>query len=407
MNQSITNDAPVSRSGSKLRFRKLWLKTHRVLGLTVGLLFVLLGLTGSLLVFDHAIDEWLNPEVLLTQGEGEQQPVEAIIAAAETAFPGNTPAHSATTPRIENGVWTVWFPSGTRENRTFTSVHVDPYTAEVTGQRVWGQHLMTWIYRLHFRLLGGETGGIIVGLSGILILISLISGLYLWWPLWKNGWRAAIAIRGGRRFNYDLHKSVGLFSAVFLLVITFTGIYMEFPRIFRQGISYIAETTRPPRGLESKELDSGASITIDEAIAIASERFPNAKLDHLHPPEGDDGVYEVAFRQDGEVQQSFGRTQVFLDRFSGDIVEVRTPDDSTAADMFFAWQFPLHNGEAFGLFGRWVVFVSGIVPAVLYVTGLLMWYRRRQSKQRQARNRVLKTRPESLVESEPEPVAVS
>ncbi|MBR9804795.1 PepSY domain-containing protein, partial [bacterium] len=353
------------------------------------------------------IDEWLNPEVLLTQGEGEQQPVEAIIAAAETAFPGDTPAHSATTSRIENGVWTVWFPSGTRENRTFTSVHVDPYTAEVTGQRVWGQHLMTWIYRLHFRLLGGETGGIIVGLSGILILISLISGLYLWWPLWKNGWRAAIAIRGGRRFNYDLHKSVGLFSAVFLLVITFTGIYMEFPRIFRQGISYIAETTRPPRGLESKELDSGASITIDEAIAIASERFPNAKLDHLHPPEGDDGVYEVAFRQDGEVQQSFGRTQVFLDRFSGDIVEVRTPDDSTAADMFFAWQFPLHNGEAFGLFGRWVVFVSGIVPAVLYVTGLLMWYRRRQSKQRQARNRVLKTRPESLVESEPEPVAVS
>lgn len=409
MNESIENQTKPRKSGTKLRLRKLWLSVHRWLGLTVGLLFVLLGLTGSLLVFDHAIDEWLNPNILLTQGKGERQPIEAIIASAESAFPGDTPAHSATTPRVENGVWTVWFPSGTREHRTFTSVHVDPYTAEVTGQRVWGQHLMTWIYRLHFRLLAGQTGSILVGLSGLLIMVSLLSGLYLWWPLWKNGWRAALAIRGGRRFNYDLHKSTGLFSAAFLLVITFSGIYMEFPSIFRQGVSWIAETTEPVHGLESVPSESGDSITIDDAIAIASQRFPNAKLDHLHPPEGKDGVYEVAFRQDGEVQQSYGRTQVFIDRFSGEIVKVRTPDDSTAADIFFVWQFPLHNGEAFGLFGRWVVFVSGLTPALLYVTGFLMWWQKKQSKRRQAENRKQQTSPApaAKLEAEREPVAVS
>ncbi|MEW4486975.1 PepSY-associated TM helix domain-containing protein [Thalassoglobus sp. JC818] len=378
----------------------MWLKVHRWLGLTVGLFFVLLGLTGSILVFDHAIDEWLNPDILLTQGQGEKQPVQSIIDAAESAYPGDRKATSATVPRVENGVWTVWFTGGSRGNLVFTAVHVDPYTAEVTGQRVWGEDLMTWIYRLHFRLLAGSVGGIIVGVLGLLILNSLLSGLYLWWPLLKSGIRAAIAIRSGPRFNYDLHKSVGAFSAVFLLVITFTGVYMEFPSVFRDVISKFAATTEGPRRLKSAPSEDQDGITLDEAIEIASQRFPNAKLDHLHPPRREDGVYEVAFRQSDEVQRSYGRTQVFLDRYSGEIVAVRTPETETAADIFFAWQFPLHNGEAFGLFGRWVVFFLGLTPAILYVTGVVIWWRKRTSRKRHQQRH-------SVVETEVrEPVAV-
>lgn len=91
-------------------------------------------------------------------------------------------------------------------------------------------------------------------------------------------------------------------------------------------------------------------------------------------------VYEVAFRQSSEEQRSFGRTQVFLDRYTGEILTIRSPRDFTAADAFFAWQFPLHNGEAFGLLGRWLVFVIGLVPGLLYVTGFMMWWRRRRSR---------------------------
>src|SRR6056297_3493128 len=145
--------------------RKRWLVIHRWLGLTGGLLFVFLGLTGSVLVFDHAVDEWLNPRLLLSEGTGSRVPVEAVIEAAEQAYPGE--ALSLSKPRVANGVWTVWFQSGTEDRPIFTQVLVDPYTAEVTGQRVWGEYLMTWIYRLHFRLLAGPTGATIVGIAGI------------------------------------------------------------------------------------------------------------------------------------------------------------------------------------------------------------------------------------------------
>lgn len=374
------------------RLRRVWLKLHRWIGLSVGLLFVVIGLTGSVLVFDHAIDEWLNPDLLLTTGTGSTHSIEKIVAAAEQAFASHAShdshAHSVTSPRVANGVWTVWFASGPEEDLRFTAVHVDPYTAQVTGQRVWGEDLLSWIYRLHFRLLAGETGAAVVGACGVVLIVSIITGVCLWWPLWKNGWRAAFALRRGSRFNYDLHKIVGITSTAFLMVIAFTGVYMEFPEWIKPAVTLFSEETPQPMGLMSDNARSAQPITPDEAVAIAERRFPSATFCHFHPPHEADGAYEVALLQPGEIQSSFGRTQVYIDRYTGNILAVRNPDDFTAADAFIAWQFPLHNGEALGLVGRWIVFFTGLTPAILYVSGFLVWWRKRKSKRRQQhRNR--------------------
>lgn len=371
----------------KRTFRKSWLTVHRWLGLTVGLLFVLLGLTGSLLVFDHAIDEWLNPELLLAEQTGNRRPIAEVVTAAKQAYRRSTQQPlSVSRPRVENGVWSVWFSAGTADNPKFAVVYVNPYTAEVTGQRIWGEDFMSWVYRLHFRLLAGETGATIIGSVGIILMISIVSGAYLWWPLWKNGWRAAFAIRQGIRFNYDLHKTTGIVSAVFLLVTSFTGVYMEFKGWFHSTIETFAEITEPPKNLVFAAQEGAQPLTPDEAVAIAQKEFPGARFDHLHPPIGSDGFFEVAFRQQGEVQKSFGRSQVFLDQYTGKVLAIGRPQDFTAADAFIAWQFPLHNGEAFGFVGRWTVFMVGLTPGLLYVTGFVLWLRGRRSRKWIARD---------------------
>ena len=373
----------MTRTDSKrVTLRKAWLAVHRWLGLTVGLLLVLIGLTGSLLVFDHAIDEWLHPQLLLTQGSGTPQPVAVLLQAAEAEF--GKAATSATRPRVEDGVWTVWFASGVKEHPTYTAVYVDPYTAKVTGQRVWGRDLISWIYRLHYQLVAGTPGMIIVGLTGIVLIVSTLTGIVLWWPLFRRSWRAALAVRRGKLFHYDLHKSLGALTAVFLVVISFTGAYMEFYPWVTAAIKLVAKVTDPPENLQSTVVADRAPIAADEAIRLAQKQFPYAKFDHLHPPTGDEGFYEVAFRQAGEVQRSYGRSQVFLDQYTGEILALRRPQDSTLADRFIASQFPLHNGEAFGLPGRWLVFFAGLTPAVFYVTGAMIWWRKRQSRHRQA-----------------------
>ncbi len=362
----------------KRKTRQLWLGIHRWLGLTVGLVFVLIGLTGSALVFDHAIDEWLNPDLLLTQNEGTPASLQTIIASAESTFSGQ--ALSVSKPRVPQGVYEVWFRVGEEQDPKFCQVLVDPYTAEVKGQRVWGEYLMTWIYRLHFRLMAGEIGAILVGAIGVLILLSLASGIYLWWPLWKHSFRAAFSVRSGKRV-YDVHKTTGIVSCLLLGMLAFTGTYMEFPNAFQKLLKPISAVSEHPEGLRSTGGEFQQPLTPDQAVAAAKKHFPEAKFDHLHPPEGKDGVYEVAFRQPGEVQLSFGRSQVFLDQYSGEALVIRSPAGFTAADAFIAWQFPLHNGEAFGLFGRWLVFVSGTLPAILFVSGLLV-YRRRSGKRK-------------------------
>lgn len=370
------------------RLRKTWLSAHRWLGLTAGLLLVLLGVTGSLLVFDHAIDEWLNPEVLLSDGSGDQRPLAEVVAAVEEAFPGETlHAHALVSPRVDGGVWTAWVPTGTQDAPQWTLVYVDPFSAEVTGRRVWGEDdLMSWIYKLHYTLHGGDFGATVVGIAGLLLIVSIATGIYLWWPLWKNSLRAAFSVRRGARLHFDLHKTFGIVSAIILFVVAFTGVYMEFPEYVKPLVTVFSAETKPPTELEPI-VSSAPPLTPKEAIAIAKEQFPHASFDHFHPPEGNDGVYEVGLRQPGEVNRSFGRTQLWIDPSDGNILAVRNPDDFTVADTFFAWQYPLHNGEAFGLVGRWIVFFSGLTPAVLYVTGFLVWWRKRKAKRRQQQRR--------------------
>lgn len=367
------------------RLRKLWLVVHRWLGLTAGLLMVLLGLTGSLLVFDHAIDERINPSLLLTDGTGTRTSLSDVTENAEAAFAEAHPQLPATaaavsSPRVANGVWTAWFQTGTVEEPLWTMVFVDPYSGVVTGQRVWGENLMGIVYRLHYTLLGGDAGAVVVGIGGILLMVSVVSGVWLWWPLWMNSWRAAFVVRRGRRFLYDLHKVVGLTSSALLIVVSFTGVYMTFPEWIKPAVLLFSEETKHIEGLTSAPGEVERLITAEDAIAIAQRLFPSAKFDHFHPPQTQDGVYEIGLRQPGEVQTSFGATQVYVDCFTGSVLAIRDPKTLTAADHFFAWQFPLHNGEAFGLPGRLAVFASGFTPALLYVTGVLLWWRRRSSK---------------------------
>ena len=389
------------RLPNRLAVRRMWFALHKWLGLSAGLLFVVLGLTGSVLVFDHAIDEWLNPQLLLTQGSDQRQPVHAVIVAAEQAFRGaDKHAVSLTRPRVANGVWSVWFSSGTEQQPAHTAVYVDPYSLRVTGQRVWGHDLMSWIYRLHYTLVAGKTGGTVVGLLGVALLMAVISGIYLWWPLLLHGLRAAFAIRRGRRWAFDTHKVTGVVSAVLLSVLAFTGAVMEFPVLSRNLVSLVLPITPKHDELKSTitPRNNRATITADQAIKIAQRRFPNARWDHLHPPKNAEGVFEVALRQPNEVQRTFGRTQVFIDQYSGAILAQADPNHCTVADAFFASQFPLHSGEALGLVGRWLVFVTGLTPAVLYITGLTLWWNKRRGRKRQLQRRQATQSPRPLSE---------
>ena len=98
-------------------------------------------------------------------------------------------------------------------------------------------------------------------------------------------------------------------------------------------------------------------------------------------------MYVVSKRQPGEVRKSGGSSVVWVDQYRGTILHVRDPRTMSVGDRFLLWQFPLHNGEAFDLPGRLVIVLSGLSLPGLYVTGLLIWWRKRRTRARAKRVR--------------------
>src|SRR4030095_4817022 len=68
-----------------------------------------------------------------------------------------------------------------------------------------------------------------------------------------------------------------------------------------------------------------------------------------------------------------GENWAFVDASSGDIIGLKLTSTSSAGDLFLTWIFPLHTGTAFGMPGRIVIALAGVVLVGLMVTGLYVW----------------------------------
>jgi uncharacterized iron-regulated membrane protein len=72
-----------------------------------------------------------------------------------------------------------------------------------------------------------------------------------------------------------------------------------------------------------------------------------------------------------------GRLWTYVSMVDGRVLGQRHDNGSSAGDTFFAWQYPLHSGRAFGLPGQALVSAAGIGTTLLCVTGVWLWWRRR------------------------------
>ncbi|MCP3023914.1 PepSY-associated TM helix domain-containing protein [Cupriavidus basilensis] len=378
------------------RLRVVFVKIHLYLGLWLGLLFVMLGLTGTVIAWRDELDALLNPALLTASAEVPMPVAPATVQAVAERLQAD-PHYGRPTllmlPSAPHAVFIAWYPlKGTPNAGRSRQVMVDPVTLAVKGERVWGEPglsrplLLPTLFQLHHYLLSGETGRTILGITGMLLLILVIGGVVLWWPKLKpravlNAFRIS---HGGSwsRFNYSLHRTAGIFAAPVLATMAFSGWYLDLPKWVTPIVARVM-TVSPPGKPASAAAPAGTPLLgVAQAVSTAQALYPAALVTRVSFPRKAGDPFEVRLRQPGEVRQGSGATRLWLDAHTGKRLGVRDPMDAPAGDTFLNWMYPLHTGEAFGLVGRAFISVFGVVPLMFAVTGVLIWWKRRRGHRR-------------------------
>ncbi|WP_038172236.1 PepSY-associated TM helix domain-containing protein [Verrucomicrobium sp. BvORR106] len=350
---------------------------HSWMGLIAALGLIVIGLTGSILVFNEEIDRNISPaEVIVSPTPAGRLSYDTLLSGVRKAVPGYvvTGWSVADSPTKADQFYVV--KEGTSEWRF---VRVDPYTGEVRGTPTESSKTLTgWLLELHYTLFADHAGLIIAGLFATLLFFLGITGVWLY----RGFWKTLFLLRWGRSariFFSDTHKMVGITSVVFNLILGFTGAWWNFSHILHHMMEEEHVEEDPPihRTFEAP----GTSITALMAKAEAKATGYVPGYISLPTTEKDDLVSYGKLESYGPFRSNYGCVATF-DAKSGELKDFTDVSQSGAWDQVLDSFTPLHYGTFGGLPVKILWSLGGLAPGILSITGFLMWYKRKFPKRR-------------------------
>jgi uncharacterized iron-regulated membrane protein len=363
----------------KRRIREIAFVSHRYIGLAAGILAAIIGLTGSLIILE---DLWKNYFFVgRVTPVGKRLAIETIIANAQAILPNAKLARLILPARLNKPITTLWMGQDER----LTALSMNPYTGKVLGQPVHdAESYRDFLFKIHIDLLGGEWGHYLTGIVGLLATILCVTGIILW-PGWRNliagfkiKWNAKI-----KRLNFDLHKVAGIITAVFLTMAMFTGFIWNFATWTDPILYAITASPKPPEAvpLVSKPIAGQAPLPFTETLLEKINAvLPEDKAASIFLPSKPEDAIEV-----------WGAKVIYLDRFSGEILKIGengTHTQPSRADRLFDWFMSVHFGTFAGVYSRIFYVFVGLAPALLLITGFVMWWHRKPIKSTNQKNYV-------------------
>jgi uncharacterized iron-regulated membrane protein len=342
---------------------------HRWAGGLIGLLLALLGLTGTILLWEGS---WVG---VAGANDPLHENVPAIARMVEAA------AASGRVERItfagdEIGLHQIVYRDGSG-----AYLRQD---GSVAAQ--WADHWARpelWLFDLHHHLLAGETGEMATGIAGIAGLLFVISGSILWWRT-----RRAFALRLlPRRIEPGAilrhHRDIGIVAAPLLLLSMTTGVLMVFGNV---AAALIGPDSAAPVEVAASAPSAGAA---EAAILQAKALYPNAMLRRVSLPSETDKPIAVRLRQPFEWTPN-GRTQLSFDAATGQLLTVQDPARAGASASIREKLYPVHTAKVGGVPMKLLMTLSGLSLTLL---GSLAVYGFWLRKVRQSRRKAVPMKP--------------
>ncbi len=382
-----------------------WRNLHRWLGVFIGAWFALVGLSGSILVFEDEIDAFLNPHLLTDVRRGAHLPLHAIIERVAEAFP-LAKTERIRPPRRAGEVYriTIRVAPHLRIGASRTEAMFSAVSGELLGAReadtigVTRPYWMRTLYEFHRNVLLGNFGSNIVGLAGFLLMTSALSGFIVAWPRNHSGWRRLVGIKlraGLTRVLFDVHRSSGVVLFVLLMLATVTGSTLVYVNVAREVVSVFSQVAPFPV-IPWRETPTEKWPSFERIVTHIRGDYPQHEMVEIHIPSKPTAGYLFYLKRAGDVHK-LGDTIVWVHPGSGEILFERSARNRTKGESVMHWLFPLHSGTAFGTAGKIAMCITGLAMLLMFPTGLWVWLRKRRAEQfEQARRARLRQTPTVL-----------
>lgn len=366
-----------------MSFRKFLTKIHLFLGLSIGLLFTIISLSGALYSWEPELSR-----IAYKQDVDAQDIPFVSISQIRNTLQKNFPEGDFRTALYrdrESSIEVLLYAPG-----TYYLAQLNPYTAELIHLQDMNKGWLNGIKKLHRNLLLGNVGREIVHWVTLLALPLLISGLVIWWPI--RGWPGKsnfliIWYSSPKRKNRDLHTILGFYSTWILIFAIITGIYW--------GFSAVSETIKQLSGENkinwdsphSEPPDTGQFAVNDDVlnrlIADYHKTFSESEVRISIPHEKDDPILLSVIEPKKGINAI---NHYYHDQYNGKRIEGHFPDglskEKSAFQKINGMVYDIHFGSILGLPGRILVFLAALIAASLPVTGFIIWSGKRKKRKR-------------------------
>jgi uncharacterized iron-regulated membrane protein len=254
---------------------------------------------------------------------------------------------------------------------------LDPASARVLDVANAREGFSMWVHDLHGQFFVFGTGRLVVGWFGVAMLVSCLTGLWLWWP--RGGGSPARGLRWRRSPStlLNLHHLVGFWVALPLAALSLSGALISFPGFTRALAANVGPVT-PPQPGRGPGGPGGApaprtTLTADQASATALAAAPGARLAAITLPlrSDDTPTWRIQLKKPGA-----GPVAVAVEDAPGGAVRIAPERPRPAGDRLIRFNRQLHDGDDLGLVWKVIITLAGIAPALLGVTGVVVWAQR-------------------------------
>ncbi|MES2745829.1 MAG: PepSY-associated TM helix domain-containing protein [Bdellovibrionota bacterium] len=347
---------------------------HRYLGLFLALHLVLLILTGMLLTLRDELQS--SDEVLASESVRAESPkisLDELVTRAKAKEPAGLPLAINFDDDNPDRLTVRLGKDGSPLFRGSSKHNFDRFTGEIPTHAPAGG-FWDFILRFHREFLLGFYGKLYVGLIGFLLLVSLVSGVYLYAPTSLR--RSFGSIRRNRlTFTLsDIHKLFGMTVFVWLLLIGFTGTMLATSGQLLKLYQYTELNALKAQFSSSPVKDP---ISVDTAFAAAISEAPDKEVAFITFP-------ATEFSTTGHYIFVLNGKEGF-DKYLSEIVLIDARDGSRATTRQLPWYLkaallsePLHFGNYGGLPLKLIWVGFSLLALVLTISGPALWYMRKR-----------------------------